>query len=120
MQLNEKINLKKYSLLSVLLLGASYFLSRNLSEYLAICVVFFAVVLNQWMLFNSVQGMINATISNESESGLNTIFSFLFKAIILIAAITFGVHIMGNRVIIPILIYIAQIFILYISMNKKD
>ncbi len=122
MPLIKRINLKKYISLSVALLIIGFAACRNSQEILATGVVFVAVILNQWMLLNSIDAITQKALSKESDKQSNIIINFLFKAIILIVAISFGVHIMGNRIIIPILIYVLQIFVLYFSLveNKKD
>lgn len=122
MPLIKKINLKKYISLSVALLIIGFTTCKNPQEVLATGVVFVAVILNQWMLLNSIDAITQKALSKESDKQPNIVINFLFKAIILIVAISFGVHIMGNRIIIPILIYTVQIFVLYFSLveNKKD
>ncbi len=122
MPLIKKINLKKYISLSIALLIVGFTTCRNSQEVLATGVVFVSVILNQWMLLNSIDAITQKALSKESDKPSNIVINFLFKAIILIVAISFGVHIMGNRIIIPILIYIVQIFVLYFSLveNKKD
>lgn len=119
MHLRKKINFKIYLPLTLALVVIGFALSRSMSEFMAMIVVLVAVMLNQWMLVNSVDEMVQSAASKEKTSKTNLILSLLFKAIILIAALTFGVHIMGNRVIIPLLIYIAQIFVLYVSMKES-
>lgn len=118
MHLRKKINLKIYLISSLLLLiGASFFCTGP-KEILVVFTVFLAVVLNQWLLLSAVDALVRAAKSGENNGTGGILFSFIGKAIILIIAISLGVHIMGNRIIIPILIYIAQIFVLYFSMNK--
>jgi hypothetical protein len=41
---------------------------------------------------------------------------FLLKFILLFAALTLGVHFIGNRIILGLLNYVLQIFVLCISM----
>lgn len=122
MPLIKRINLKRYIPLSAALLILGFTTCRNIREMMATSVVFVAVILNQWMLLNSIDAITQKALSKESDKQSNVLINFLFKAIILIVAISFGVHIMGNRIIIPILIYVIQIFVLYFSIreNKKD
>jgi hypothetical protein len=117
MHLKEKINLKKYISFSIALLLMSYGLCTGPKEFLVVSTIFVAVILNQWMLLSSVDAMVIAAKGGENKGAANIIFSFLFKLVILIIAISFGVHIMENRIIIPILIYVAQIFVLYFSLK---
>jgi hypothetical protein len=120
MRINEKINVKIYSALSSLILIISLFLCRNYKEYLVILSVYVAVILNQWLLVSSVDSMVKDTLGNEKVSKGNLIISLLLKALIVVIAISFGVHIMGNRIIIPVIIYILQIFVLYFSLIKRE
>jgi hypothetical protein len=120
MQLKRKINLKVYLPMSMALLILASFFCTGPKEILVVITVFFAVVLNQWMLLTAVDALITSAKGGENSNSSGIIFSFLGKAIILIIAISLGVHIMGNRIIIPILIYIAQIFVLYFSLNEDQ
>jgi hypothetical protein len=120
MLIRERINLKKYFSLSFLLLSLSYFICNGPKEFLVVLIVFAGVVINQWLLVSSVNKLIKKTLNNESTSNFTIIASMFFKTIILVIAITFGVHFIGNRIIIPILIYIVQIFVLYLSLRSKQ
>ena len=113
----EKINHKKYLGLSTLLLAGTYLFCTGPKEFLVVIMVFLAVIINQWLLVSSVNKLIKKTLNHESSSIIKILGSFLGKTIILVIAITFGVHLMGNRIIIPILIYVIQIFILYLSLK---
>lgn len=46
------------------------------------------------------------------------VFYFLGKITIIFAGLSLGVHFMGDKVIIPLINYILQIFILVLSMRK--
>lgn len=120
MLIRKKINFKKYLILSFIHIGPTYFIVNNLSEYKIILLVFVATVLNQWMLVESVESMVQGALSGGDQDTANTVLLFLGKTILLLAALSFGVHIMGKRIIIPVLNYIIQIFILYFSFKRKD
>lgn len=120
MPIRKKISFKKYFLLSFIHIGLTYFIVNNFSEYKIILLVFLATVLNQWMLISSVDAMAQSAALGGDRDTANTVLMFLGKTILLIAALSFGVHIMGKRIIIPILNYIVQIFILYFSFKRKD
>ncbi len=116
----KKINPKKYLLYSTALFLLSAGLYNSLEELFYSLIIFIAVILNQFMLVNSVVSLIESVKGNAEVNKSNVIFNFIFKTILLITAITFGVHIMGNRVIIPVIIYIFQIFVLYFSINREN
>jgi hypothetical protein len=120
MLIRKKINLKTYFVLSTIHIGLTYFLVQNFQEYLVIISVFIATVLNQWMLVGSVEDMVRGAAGDESKNSGNSILIFLGKTVLLLVVLSFGVHIMGKRIIIPLLNYIVQIFILYFSFRQKD
>ena len=120
MHISEKIDLRKYALLSTILLAAAYFLARDMSELKVMLTVFLAACLNQWMLVRGVQKLTNSAIGNEETDKSGLILLFIGKVIVLLVAIVFGVQIMGKRIIIPVLIYVLQIGVLYLSMKKTQ
>lgn len=120
MHTGAKINLYKYILFSLFLLALSSYLARSNAERLVMLAVFFASCLNQWMLVNVVRDVTqNAADGSPVDKG-NMIMMIIGKFLLVIAALSFGVHIMGNRIIIPVLIYVLQIAVLYLSFDKKN
>lgn len=120
MHISEKINLKKYAILSIILLLISYFLARNSAELKVMFTIFLAACLNQWMLVRGVQKITGQAAGTEEADKSGLITLFIGKAIVLIVALTFGVQIMGKRIIIPVLIYVLQIVVLYLSMKSIE
>lgn len=118
MHISEKINLKKYALLSAVLLVVSYFLARDINEVKVMLTVFVAACLNQWMLVRGVMSITDHAAGKETMDKTNVILMFIGKVIVLLVALVFGVQIMGKRIIIPVLIYVLQIVVLYLSMKK--
>lgn len=119
MLIAEKINLKKYALLSTVLLAIDYFLARDMNELKVMLTIFLAACLNQWMLVNGVMQITNVASGKEAPDKTNLIMLFIGKVIVLLVALIFGVQIMGKRIIIPVLIYVLQIVVLYLSMKKS-
>ena len=119
MLISEKINFKKYALLSAVLLIISYFLARDASEVKAMFTIFLAACLNQWMLVSGVQKITSVASGKEQKDNWGLVLMFIGKVIVLIVALILGVQIMGKRVIIPVLIYVLQIVVLYLSMKKS-
>lgn len=119
MLIAEKINLKKYALLSTVLLAIDYFLARDMAELKVMLTIFLAACLNQWMLVRGVMQITNVASGKEEADKTNLILLFIGKVIVLLVALIFGVQIMGKRIIIPVLIYVLQIVVLYLSMNKS-
>lgn len=118
MLISEKIDLKKYSLYSLILIIASYFLARNSAELKAMAIVFLAACLNQYMLVSGVNKLTDQAVGKEESDKFKLIVLFIGKLIVLVVALTLGVQIMGKRIIIPLLIYVLQIAILYLSLKK--
>ncbi|TDP53955.1 hypothetical protein C8D79_1237 [Bacteriovorax stolpii] len=118
MHISAKIDFKKYVLFSSILLIISYFLSRNFEELKVMLTIFLAACLNQYMLVKGVEKVTNQAAGNGETDKSGLIGLFIGKAIVLIVALTLGVQIMGKRIIIPVLIYVLQIVVLYLSMKK--
>jgi hypothetical protein len=118
MHISEKVDLKKYAILSTILLVAVYFMARDMAELKVMLTVFLAACLNQWMLVRGVQKLTNSAVGKEEPDKSGLILLFIGKVIVLLVALVFGVQIMGKRIIIPVLIYVLQIVVLYLSMKK--
>lgn len=118
MLISAKVNLKKYALLSTVLLIAVFFLSKNTDELMVMSAVFVAACLNQWMLVNVVREASQNAADGTPVDKVNMIMMIIGKVVLLIAALTFGVHIMEKRIIIPVLIYVLQIAVLYLSFER--
>lgn len=120
MHISEKVDLRKYTILSLILLIISYFLAKDAAEIKVMATIFLAACLNQWMLVRGVQKITSSAAGKEESDKSGLIMLFIGKAIVLIVALTFGVQIMGKRIIIPVLIYVLQIAVLYLSMKKSE
>jgi hypothetical protein len=118
MLISEKVNLKKYILFSLPILFLALFLSRNSNEIKVMLTVFVAACLNQWMLVNLVLGMTRVASGEGSVDKTQVVIMFIGKVLVLVVALTLGVQIMGKRIIIPVLIYVLQIGVLFLSLNK--
>lgn len=118
MHTGVKIDFRKYIFFSTVLLMASYYMARSMAEFYVMLTVFAAACLNQWMLVNVVKDIThNAADGAEVDKG-NLVMMVIAKVLIVIVALIFGVQIMGNRIIIPVLIYVLQIAVLYLSLTK--
>jgi hypothetical protein len=69
------------------------------------------------MLVNVVRDITQNAATGKPIDKVNMVMMIIGKVILLLAAITFGVQLMGNRIIIPVLIYVLQIAILYLSFD---
>ena len=118
MLISEKVNFKKYLIFSLPIIILAIYLARNLSELKVMLTVFVAACLNQWMLVNLVVGMTRVASGEGSVDKTQMVIMFIGKVLVLIVALTLGVQIMGKRIIIPVLIYVLQIGVLFLSLNK--
>lgn len=116
---SAKVNLKKYTSLSLVLLLLSYPILRSIAEFYVVLLVFLASCVNHWMLIYTVRR--SSEIAAETGKRGNNSISLLniVKLLLVVGALTFGVQIMGKRVIIPVLIYVLQIVVLYLSLEKE-
>lgn len=117
MHIRQKSDLLKYSALTTLSVIPSLFFLKNIAEWIIVLCVPVLVFLNHLLLVEVVVDITQPEITPEEEK-FSPAFMFIAKFIILIAALTFGVHFMGKRIIIPVLNYVVQIFILYFSFKK--
>jgi len=115
MQPQKKINILKYLAYSAFpYLGGA--IGENTREaYLAYGIIFLCVIVNHAMLLYVTSLMIYQ--ETKADSG-KILILFLLKAGILFIGISAGVHFIGNKVIIPVLFYVYQIFVLIYSMRK--
>ncbi len=119
MHTDAKINFKKYLILSIGLLSISMSLMRTRSELYGSVGIFIAACLNQVMLVAAVRSASKTAITGEQTNKFKMLFLILGKMLLLLGALSFGVQIMGDRVLIPLLIYVLQIAVLYLSFNKS-
>jgi len=123
MLLKTKVNFKKYLLISLLPLAICFILAQGRTEIFVIFIIYIGAVINQLLLVELVMEMVNRPKAPEFKKPRKRklILLFVVKVTVLIAALSLGVHFMGNRVIIPLLNYVVQIFILGVSLiNPKS
>lgn len=116
---NAKINLKKYLIFSAILLSFSSLFLRSKAEFGVVLLVYLASCANHWMLIYIVRKLTDAAANNAQRNGKLITLMSIGKLLIVFAAISFGVQIMSKRIIIPVLIYVLQIVVLYLSFEKN-
>lgn len=119
MQLSEKINFKKYILFSILLFAIFTPFLKGQTEFKVLIVTYVAVLINQYMIVRGVADLIEPLARGEKVENGWIVFLFVGKALILLMALIYGVQIIGNRIIIPVLFYVCQIFVLIFSSNRR-
>ena len=76
-----------------------------------------ATLLNQFMLVEAVSELIGEQVEGGKRNG-KIIALFVIKVLILFAALFCGSHLMGTRVIIPLIYFVLMIFSLAYSIKK--
>ena len=122
MRLKTELNLKRYLLFSLPSTALCVALCGTWGEVLGVSIVYFGTVLNQIMLVASLREMLLPFVDTESrKSNKKIVLLFVGKLVILFGSLSLGVHLMGKRVLIPLINYVILIFILVIfCMNKKE
>lgn len=119
MRLSEKIDFKKYVLFSILLIAIFFPFLKGPTEFKVLIVTYIAVLINQYMLVQGVADLIEPMARGEKVDNGWVVFLFIGKAVLLLIALIYGVQIIGNRIIIPVLFYVCQIFVLIFSSKRR-
>ncbi len=121
MLITEKINVKRYTLLSFLLLICSFFLLRDDWDLIIyISISFIAVIISHLMLIYLV-GYLFGLAKQEGKKRNSTLklMTLTFSKMSVLVLIFFvGSSFLGNRVIIPLSLYVFQLIIFVISIKN--
>ena len=121
MRLKTELNLRRYILFSLPSTALCIALCRTWIDVLAVSVVYFGTVLNQIMLVASLREMLLPFINTESrKSNKKIVLLFVGKLVILFGSLSLGVHLMGKRVLIPLINYVVLIFVLVLFGFEKE
>ena len=122
MPLTKRINLKIFLPVSILSTAALLLLSKSNTETLVILGVYLATRLNLFLLLSVIQKIVDVAVATEpvEYSKLNLVLIFIAKMVVIFLALTIGVHFMGKRIIIPLLNYVFQIFVLGVSFRRSN
>ena len=114
----KRINLTRYLILTAMTTCIAIYLCKNSNELIGILVVYSATIINHLLL---VEGGLQLTdaASGKKIDKFDIILVFIGKFALLIGAIYLGWQFMGNRVFIPMVNYLIQIFILVFSYKKE-
>lgn len=119
MHIVKKLDYKKFIPITLLVNIFFLFFARNKMEVIVILTVYMASIINIAMLHEAISDIIVAAKpGGPPASKGKVVLLFLFKLIILIGAITWGVQFMEKRIIIPIFNYIVHIFVLSLCVKK--
>ncbi len=121
MRLKTELNLRRYILFSLPSTALCIALCRTWIDVLAVFIVYFGTVLNQIMLVASLREMLLPFIGTESrKSNKKIVLLFVGKLVILFGSLSLGVHLMGKRVLIPLINYVVLIFVLVLFGFEKE
>lgn len=120
MHIKTKVRYKRYFLLTGGSTLLTFLFARSKEEILGILVVYAATILNHYMMMRGVKELVTPYLpGGEKQKADRTMMLVFFigKLLVLFGGIYVGVLLMGNRVIIPVLNYVIQIFLLIYSLS---
>ncbi len=118
-ELLNKINFVRYFSLSLPLAAICLYLLTPGKEWLAFVVCYAATVIYLVMFWMAVDELIRPhRIDGYKANGKYLAFLFIGKLVILIGALLFGVQILQSKIIIPVINYFLNIFVLGVSIKK--
>ena len=120
MRLRTELNLKRYLLFSLPSTALCVALCKNWVEVLAVLTVYLGTILNHIMLVASLKELLIPFVDTESQrSTKKIVLLFVGKLVILFGSLSLGVHLMGKRVLIPLINYVVLIFVLVLFGFEK-
>ncbi|MBK23822.1 MAG: hypothetical protein CME70_07445 [Halobacteriovorax sp.] len=122
MPLRKRINLKIFVPLSLVTTTGLVFFSQSTAETLVILGVYVATLLNLFLLMSVIQKIVEIGTATEpvDYSKIKLALIFVAKMAVIFLALTIGVHFTGKRIIIPLLNYVIQIFVLGVSLKRSN
>jgi hypothetical protein len=114
--MEKQLNRKLLLLLNSASLAVTCYFARNTLEVAIFCFVAVSALLNHIMMANAVYQFL--THSQTGERPPNIVFTLFVKMVILFGSIGLGVHFIGDRIIVPLINYMAQLAILGICLKK--
>ena len=118
MQSIKKIKLLRYFALTILSTLVALLFNQGRNEIYGILVVYVGTIANHYLLLEAGDNVVKIA-SGQNVDKLSLITILVGKFAILIGAIYLGWHFMDDRVFIPMLNYLVQIFILILCFDKK-
>lgn len=120
MQLKKRINLKIFIPVSLSATALFLLFSSSRVETIVILGVYAATLINLYLLMNIIEKIIAAATSFDAieYSKFNMVLVFIGKMGIIFVALFISVQFVEKRVIIPLLNYVIQIFVLGVSFKR--
>lgn len=121
MQLTKRINLKLFIPISLGFTCVALFFANSNLEVMVISGIYVATLLNLGMLLGVISKIveIGSSVEPVKYSKILMVLAFIGKMAVIFLALSLGVHFMGKRIIIPLLNYVIQIFVLGVSLKRS-
>ena len=120
MQLRTNLNLKRYLLYTLPTTTICFALCQNWLEVLGVLIVYLGTIFNQIMLVASLKELLIPFVdASVQKSNKKIVLLFVGKLVILFGSLSLGVHLMGKRVLIPLINYVVLIFVLVLFGFEK-
>lgn len=121
MDLVKKIDHKIFWPLSLLVTSAFCLFGDGATEIITIISVYLATLISLFLLMFIMYSIMNdpeVKSSGKFDKG-KLVFYMMLHVLFLFGSIGIGVHFMGNRIILAVLNYVSQIFVLGIGLRKN-
>lgn len=121
MELIKKIDHKLFWPVSLIVTLAFCFLVQGRTEILVIIGVYTATLISLFLLMYIMHVIIfdQQALKERKVDKVKLFLYMMLHILFLFGSIGLGVHFMGNRIIIPVLNYVAQIFVLAFGLRKN-
>tara|TARA_Y100000296_G_C5129876_1_gene234941 strand:- start:690 stop:1064 length:375 start_codon:yes stop_codon:yes gene_type:complete len=121
MELIKKIDHKLFWPVSLIVTLAFCFLAQGRIEILVIIGVYTATLISLFLLMYIMHVIIfdQQALKERKVDKVKLFLYMMLHILFLFGSIGLGVHFMGNRIIIPVLNYVAQIFVLAFGLRKN-
>jgi hypothetical protein len=121
MELIKKIDHKLFWPLSLISTLLFCLFARGTNEVLAIFFVYVATLISLYLLMAIMHGiMLDPEVRTTGKFNKGRLVLYMFLHILfLFGSIGIGVHFMGNRIILAVLNYVIQIFVLGVGLRKN-
>ncbi len=121
MELLKKIDHKLFWPLSLISTLVFCLFARGRTEVFSVIFVYIATLLSLFMLMAILHGLImDPEVKATGKIKKSRLFTYMFfHVLFLFGSIGIGVHFMGNRIIIAVINYVVQIFVLGVGLRKN-
>ena len=121
MELIKKIDHKLFWPISIISTLGFCLFANNTTEILTIFFIYIATLISLYLLMAIMHGiMLDPEVRSTGKFRKGRLMFYMFFHILfLFGSIGIGVHFMGNRIILAVLNYVTQIFVLGVGLRKN-